>query len=113
MFADHVRIFVAAGAGGDGSASFRREAHVPRGGPDGGDGGDGGDVVRVVNAGMTPRADYRRNRPFRAKPGGRGARRRAHGRNGAGRELVVPPGTVVRVAADDAADAGRLRGGVL
>ena len=111
MFADQVRILVAAGAGGDGSASFRREAHVPRGGPDGGDGGHGGDVVLVVDAGMTTLGDYHRHRHFRAKPGGKGARRRAHGRNGAGRELPVPPGTVVRVAADDETDeAGRLLG---
>jgi GTP-binding protein len=114
MFADHARIMVAAGAGGDGSASFRREAHVPRGGPDGGDGGHGGDVVLVVDPGMTTLADYRAHRHFRAKPGGRGARRRAHGRNGVGRELPVPPGTVVRVAADaDSDEAGRLLGELL
>ena len=114
MFADHARILVAAGAGGDGSASFRREAHVPRGGPDGGDGGHGGDVVLIVDAGMTTLTDYRSHRHFRAKPGGRGARRRAHGRDGAGRELSVPPGTVVRVAADEAKDdAGRLLGELL
>jgi GTPase len=111
MFADHVRILVAAGAGGDGSASFRREAHVPRGGPDGGDGGHGGDVALVVDPGMTTLGDYHSHRHFRAKPGGKGTRRRAHGRNGTGRELLVPPGTVVRVAADDSTDeAGRLLG---
>ena len=98
MFADHARILVAAGAGGDGSSSFRREAHVPRGGPDGGDGGHGGDVALVVDAGMTTLGDYHSHRHFRAKPGGKGTRRRAHGRNGIGRELLVPPGTVVRVA---------------
>jgi GTP-binding protein len=113
MFADHARILVAAGAGGDGSASFRREAHVPRGGPDGGDGGNGGDVVLVVDPGMTTLADYRHQRHFRAKPGGRGARRRAHGRNGAGRELPVPPGTVVRMAPDAGDTAGGLLGELL
>jgi GTPase len=96
MFADHVRIFVAAGAGGDGSSSFRREAHVPRGGPDGGDGGRGGDVTLVAEAGMTTLGDYRRRRHFRAKPGGAGSGRRSHGRNGASVSLGVPPGTVVR-----------------
>ncbi len=55
----------------------------------------------VVDPGMTTLGDYHRHRHFRAKPGGKGARRRAHGRNGAGRELPVPPGTVVRLAADD------------
>jgi GTP-binding protein len=100
MFADHARILVSAGAGGDGSASFRREAHVPRGGPDGGDGGRGGDVVLVAEAGMTTLADFRRRRHFRAKPGGKGSRRRSHGANGADVILSVPPGTVVREASD-------------
>jgi GTPase len=96
MFADHARIFVAAGAGGDGASSFRREAHVPRGGPDGGDGGRGGDVTLTVEAGMTTLGDYLRRRHIRATAGGRGAGRRAHGRNGASVVIPVPPGTVVR-----------------
>jgi GTP-binding protein len=100
MFADHARILVSAGAGGDGSASFRREAHVPRGGPDGGDGGHGGDVVLVAEGGMTTLADFRRRRHFRAKPGGKGSRRRSHGASGADVVLAVPPGTVVREAAE-------------
>lgn len=96
MFADRARILVAAGAGGDGSASFRREAHVPRGGPDGGDGGKGGDILLVAEAGMTTLGDFRRTRHFRATPGGRGSGQRSHGRNGTDRILRVPPGTVVR-----------------
>jgi len=96
MFADHARIFVAAGAGGDGASSFRREAHVPRGGPDGGDGGHGGDVILSVEAGMTTLGDHLRRRHLRAEPGGRGAGRQAHGRNGASVVARVPPGTVVR-----------------
>jgi GTP-binding protein len=98
MFADHVRIFVEAGDGGDGSASFRREAHVPRGGPDGGDGGKGGSVILVAEPGMTTLGDYRRSRHFRARPGGAGSKRRSHGRNAADVELRVPPGTVVRTS---------------
>ena len=101
MFADHVRIFVAAGAGGDGASSFRREAHVPRGGPDGGDGGHGGDVVLVVDVGLTTLGDFLHRRHVRAKPGGRGAGRKAHGRNGQAATLKVPPGTVVRTAKED------------
>jgi len=101
MFADHVRIFVSAGAGGDGSSSFRREAHVPRGGPDGGDGGRGGDVTLVVDAGLTTLGDYLQRRHVRAKPGGRGAGRKAHGRNGQRVVLPVPPGTVVRTMGED------------
>jgi GTPase len=98
MFADQARILVSAGAGGDGSSSFRREAHVPRGGPDGGDGGKGGDVIVEAEAGMTTLADLRRHRHARAEPGGRGSGRRAHGRNGKDVVLHVPPGTVARIA---------------
>jgi GTPase len=96
MFLDRARIFVAGGAGGDGASSFRREAHVPRGGPDGGDGGRGGSVVLVAEAGMTTLGDFRRSRHFRAKPGGKGAGRRAHGRSAPDLVLRVPPGSVVR-----------------
>jgi GTP-binding protein len=98
MFADQARIFVAGGAGGDGSASFRREAHVPRGGPDGGDGGSGGSVVLVVDAGMTTLGDLRHHPHHRARPGGPGAGRKAHGKNAADVLLPVPPGTVARLA---------------
>jgi GTP-binding protein len=101
MFADQVRIFVAAGAGGDGASSFRREAHVPRGGPDGGDGGSGGAVILVVDAGMTTLGDLRHHPHHRAKPGGAGAGRKAHGRNAADVLLPVPPGTVARLAPDE------------
>ncbi|MEO8639766.1 MAG: GTPase ObgE [Chloroflexota bacterium] len=107
MFADQVRIFVAGGAGGDGSSSFRHEAHVPRGGPDGGDGGSGGSVVLVVDAGMTTLGDLRHHRHHRAKPGGRGAGRKAHGKNARDVLVPVPPGTVVRLApAGDESDPG-------
>lgn len=95
MFLDHVSLTVNAGDGGDGAASFRREAHVPRGGPDGGDGGRGGSVELVVDPGLTTLADYRFKHHFRATAGGRGARSRRHGRAGRDLELAVPPGTVV------------------
>ena len=115
MFADQVRIFVAGGAGGDGSASFRHEAHVPRGGPDGGDGGSGGSVVLVVDAGMTTLGDLRHHRHHRARPGGRGAGRKAHGKNAASVLLPVPPGTVVRLAStgDEPDPGGALLGELL
>lgn len=95
-FADRARIFVAAGAGGDGAGTFRREAHVPRGGPDGGDGGHGGDVVLMVDPGMTTLGDLVRHRHVRAAAGGRGMGRRAHGRNAPDVVIRVPPGTLVR-----------------
>jgi GTPase len=95
-FADRARILVSGGAGGDGASTFRREAHVPRGGPDGGDGGDGGDVILVVEPGMTTLGDFKRKRHFRAAAGGRGTGRKAHGRSAPDVIIRVPPGTVVR-----------------
>jgi GTP-binding protein len=102
MFADRAHVFVAGGAGGDGASTFRREAHVPRGGPDGGDGGDGGSVVLVVEPGMTTLGDFKRKRHFRATPGGRGMGRKANGKRGADLVVRVPPGTVVRSHPDGA-----------
>jgi GTP-binding protein len=100
MFADRARIHVSGGAGGDGAGTFRREAHVPRGGPDGGDGGHGGSVILVVEPGMTSLGDFKRKRHFRATDGGRGMGRKAHGRNGTDTILRVPPGTLVRSQPD-------------
>ncbi|MGH2444685.1 MAG: GTPase ObgE [Candidatus Limnocylindria bacterium] len=100
MFADRARVHVTGGAGGDGASTFRREAHVPRGGPDGGDGGRGGSVILLVEPGMTTLGDFKRKRHFRAQPGGRGMGRKAHGRNGADLVVRVPPGTVVRSQPD-------------
>jgi len=96
VFADRARIQVTAGAGGDGASSFRREAHVPRGGPDGGDGGRGGSVIMVVEPGMTTLGDFTRRRHIRAEGGGRGLGRKAHGKNAQDVMIRVPPGTVVR-----------------
>ena len=99
MFLDRVDLTVVAGSGGDGAATFRREAHVPRGGPDGGDGGRGGSVYLVVDVGQTMLIDYRFKHHFRAGSGGRGERSRRHGKAGKDLELAVPPGTVVFDAA--------------
>jgi GTP-binding protein len=95
MFLDDVRITVRAGAGGDGAATFRREAHVPRGGPDGGDGGRGGSIYLRVDVGETTLRDYRYKHQFRATSGGRGERSRRHGKAGEDMFLNVPPGTGV------------------
>jgi GTP-binding protein len=95
MFLDRVKIWVSAGAGGDGAATFRREAHVPRGGPDGGDGGRGGSVILRVDAGQTTLRDFRFKHHFRATSGGRGERARRHGAAGDDLFLDVPPGTAV------------------
>jgi GTPase len=95
MFLDRVKIWVRAGDGGDGAATFRQEAHVPRGGPDGGDGGRGGSVYLRVDAGQTTLRDFTQKRHYRATPGGRGTRARRHGRAGEDLTLDVPPGTAV------------------
>lgn len=95
MFLDRVDLTAVAGDGGDGAASFRREAHVPRGGPDGGDGGRGGSVYLVVDVGQTMLIDYRFKHHFRAGHGGRGEGSRRHGKAGTDLVLPLPPGTVV------------------
>ena len=95
MFLDRVRIFVHAGDGGDGAATFRREAHVPRGGPDGGDGGRGGSIYLTVDPGETSLRDYRHAHHFKGTSGGRGAGQRMHGKAGHDLILKVPPGTSI------------------
>jgi GTP-binding protein len=95
MFLDRVTIWVRAGDGGDGAATFRREAHVPRGGPDGGDGGRGGSVVLRVDPGQTTLRDFRYSHRFKASAGGRGTGARRHGKAGDDLVLAVPPGTAV------------------
>jgi GTPase len=95
MFHDRARIHVQAGRGGDGSLHFRREKHVPKGGPDGGDGGPGGDVVLVADPDLRDLSSFRTKRRFRAGSGepGRGALK--HGATGETTELRVPVGTQV------------------
>ena len=84
-----------AGDGGDGAATFRREAHVPLGGPDGGDGGRGGSVYLRVDPGETMLRDFQHRHHFKAEPGGRGTGSRKHGKAGHDLTLAVPPGTSV------------------
>ena len=95
MLYDRARVFVQAGAGGGGSVSFRREAHVPRGGPDGGDGGRGGDVVLVCDPSRRDLESFRRRAHYRARRGGHGEGSNRHGASSKPLELPVPPGTVV------------------
>jgi GTP-binding protein len=92
---DRARIEVKAGAGGDGSAGFRREAHVPRGGPDGGDGGRGGEVVLVCDDSLRDLQSFRRTAHYRAGRGGRGEGSQRHGADGETLIVRVPPGTQV------------------
>jgi GTPase len=97
---DRARIHVQAGGGGDGALSFRREAHVPKGGPDGGDGGRGGDVVLVCSESLRDLESFRRRSHFKARRAGHGEGSLRHGADGATLELAVPPGTEVLVEAD-------------
>ena len=97
---DRARIHVQAGGGGDGCLSFRREAHVPKGGPDGGDGGRGGDIVLVCSDSLRDLERFRRQAHFSARRGGHGQGAQRHGADGATLEIAVPPGTEVLVEAD-------------
>lgn len=95
MFLDVAEIQLVAGRGGDGASTMRREAHVPRGGPDGGDGGRGGSIYVQVDTGQTTLRDFEVKRRFVAGDAGGGGHKTSHGK--AGRDLVigVPPGTAI------------------
>lgn len=95
MFIDMVRINVKGGDGGAGCMSFRREAHVPKGGPDGGDGGHGGNVIIQGNIGKSSLIDFRFKHHFRAQRGTHGQGAKKHGATGDDLVLAVPLGTVV------------------
>ncbi|HZN86164.1 MAG TPA: GTPase ObgE [Burkholderiales bacterium] len=97
-FIDEANIEVHAGKGGDGSAAFRRERYVPRGGPSGGDGGRGGSVWAVADRNINTLIDYRFARIHRAEHGDAGHGSDQYGRGGRDVELRVPVGTLVRDA---------------
>src|SRR5271167_1488356 len=109
MLHDRARIHVQAGAGGDGCVSFRREAHVPRGGPDGGDGGHGGGVVLVCDDSLRDLQEFRRKTHYRAGRGGHGAGALRHGADGESLRIRVPPGTLITASEDDEGDLGARR----
>jgi GTP-binding protein len=97
-FFDEAKIEVIAGNGGNGSASFRREKFVPRGGPDGGDGGRGGSIIAVADSNLNTLIDFRYTRIFRAKPGENGRGRDQYGKGADDIVLRVPVGTVIKDA---------------
>jgi GTPase len=90
---DRAKIWVEGGAGGNGCISFRREAHVPRGGPDGGDGGHGGDVVLVCDASKRDLGAMKGSKHFRGGRGKHGEGSNRQGGQGEDREILVPAGT--------------------
>ncbi len=101
MFVDRVKIFVKGGDGGNGCASFRREPHVPRGGPDGGPGGKGGDVVLVGVSHQNTLLPLRYHTEFRAERGRHGGPGNRNGRQGEDLLVAVPPGTGAREETED------------
>jgi GTPase len=120
MFDDRARIHVQAGRGGDGSLHFRREKHVPKGGPDGGDGGPGGDVVLAADPNLRDLSAFRAKRKFKAGSGEPGRGSLKHGASGEAAEIRVPVGTQVfdedrQLIADLASPTARVvvaRGGI-
>ena len=95
-FIDEAKIYVQSGAGGNGCVSFRREKHVPRGGPDGGDGGDGGDVIVRASSDVGSLLDCRHRSHYRAQRGKHGGGSGKNGKNGEDTVIKVPVGTTVR-----------------
>ncbi|HUF85614.1 MAG TPA: GTPase ObgE, partial [Acidimicrobiia bacterium] len=95
-FVDEVQVNLRGGDGGAGAMSFRREAHVPRGGPDGGDGGAGGDVIVEADRNVASLLSYRDHPHRRAKSGTHGSGNKRHGATGPDLVVPVPEGTVVK-----------------
>src|SRR2546425_5083312 len=95
-FVDQVKIYVKAGDGGNGVRSFRREKHVPRGGPDGGDGGNGGDIVLEATERLSTLLDLQYQQHHVAKDGGNGEGSNRHGRSAPPLIIRVPVGTIAK-----------------
>lgn len=94
-FVDEVQVNLRGGDGGAGAASFRRESHVPKGGPDGGDGGSGGDVLVVADHNTASLLSYRDHPHRRAESGKHGSGQKRHGASGKDLIVSVPEGTIV------------------
>jgi len=101
MFIDYAKIDVKAGQGGSGCVSFRREKHVPRGGPDGGDGGRGGSISIRADRNLHTLIDFRYKKIYKAKRGQHGQGDGKHGKNGENLEIMVPVGTLVKEVGSD------------
>lgn len=98
MFTDYTKIFIKAGDGGNGVATFRREKYVAAGGPDGGDGGNGGNIYFKVDKDRNTLIDFRYNKKFKAKNGENGSGNHCNGKYGEDLYIKVPIGTVVKDA---------------
>jgi GTP-binding protein len=96
MFIDWVKIKVKAGQGGSGACSFRREKHLPKGGPDGGDGGRGGSIILKVDSHLNTLIDFKYKNHYTVKHGQHGMGKKRHGKDVKNLILKVPPGTIVK-----------------
>ena len=94
-FIDRVKIYVQAGTGGNGTVAFRREAHVPKGGPSGGDGGRGGSVIFVATNSLSTLLDLRYYHEYKAQNGEKGHAKKMHGADADDLVIRVPVGTCV------------------
>ena len=111
MLYDRARIFIRAGNGGNGSASFRREKFVPYGGPDGGDGGRGGSIFLVADEGLNTLLPFKYKTHYKGEDGGKGGKQQMHGAAGEDLYIKVPPGTVFYTEPDpDEPDQPTLQG---
>ncbi len=96
IFIDEAKIYATAGNGGNGAVAFRREAHIPKGGPSGGDGGDGGDIIFVGDAQLSTLLDFKYQQHYRAESGEHGRNKDQYGKAGASKILRVPIGTIIK-----------------
>lgn len=95
QFIDKAKIYVEAGKGGDGTVAFRREAHVPKGGPAGGDGGKGGSIIFEATNSLSTLLDLKYNRVYKARAGGNGMAKKMHGADARDLLIKVPVGTMI------------------
>ena len=101
MFIDRAKISVAAGKGGNGASTFRREKYIPKGGPDGGDGGRGGDIVLIADHNINTLIDFRYKRKFKSDEGANGTGGNKTGKSAETLYIKVPVGTIVYDVATD------------
>ena len=95
QFIDKAKIYIEAGKGGDGTVAFRREAHVPKGGPAGGDGGKGGSIIFEATTSLSTLLDLKYKRVYKARPGSNGMAKKMHGADASDLVIKVPVGTVI------------------
>jgi len=94
-FLDQAKIYIKAGSGGDGCASFRREKYIEFGGPDGGDGGKGGSIIFKSDRNLNTLIDFRYTQHFKAKNGQSGKKKKQTGKKGENLIIKVPVGTQI------------------